>query len=512
MQLFDYQIQLENDIRSAFIQGYRAPLVVLPTGGGKTIVFTSIVRKSLLKGNKVLILVHKIELISQTSEKLHAFGIAHGIINAKYSPDYKQSVQIATIGTYINRLDCFEPDYIIVDEAHHAPAGQWAAILKAKAKARVTGFTATPCRQDGKPLNGFFDNMIMGPYPSELVALGRLMEPVVFSPELEMDLSGVDIVNGEYNSKQLAGIIKNSKIVGDAVQMYKQHCDNKRAIAFCVNIEEAEKTAASFRAAGYNSVCVTGETDTLIRKQAMKDLATGKIQVMCTVDIVSEGTDIPAVEVAIMLRPTASTSLFIQQAGRVLRVSEGKSEAIILDLAGNIGRWINCIFFENHGLPTLDREWSLEEGLVSRKKNGVTVPTVSACKKCYFTFKSGIKICPRCGTEVQKTVQEIKIVEGELRRLEMEREIIVKKEARKEVGKVSGIADMIRLERQRGYNKGWAKNAFEGKILSFLKKSNLSEPEKIVAIDNKFGIKLINLEPAHIKSAVYREYLNNLTK
>jgi superfamily II DNA or RNA helicase/uncharacterized Zn finger protein (UPF0148 family) len=484
--------------------GFRAPLTVMPTGAGKTVLFISIVSDAILKGNRVLILVHRKELLRQASKTLTAFNIQHGIINGNYTAMYQMQVQVATVGSYVNRLDKFEPNLIIIDEAHHTPAGQWAKIVTSKPKSKIIGFTATPCRQDGKPLKGFFDIMVMGPQPGELVSLGRLMEPEIHCPELSMDLGSLEINNGEYNERQLKNLIKNSRIVGDAVALYNQICPGKTAIAFCVSIEEATKTAEAFSKAGYISKVVTGETEDKERDQAMKDLATGALQIMCTVDIVSEGTDIPAVEVGIMLRPTASTSLFIQQAGRVLRVNEGKDKAILLDLAGNVGRWINGLFFENHGLPTADREWSLEEGLKKKKVNGIAAPSVSACNKCYMSFKSGTKVCPRCGTEVQKTVQEIKIVEGELRQLEIEREQVVKKEARKEQGKAGDMESLIRLGKQRGYSAGWAKNVFEGKIISFLKKiENLQDFEKIKQIHNKFGIELLNCNPETIKSEVY---------
>jgi superfamily II DNA or RNA helicase len=228
--LRDYQAKAVNDIRTAYQYGRRAPLFVLPTGGGKTVLFTYIAQNAAERGKRVLILVHRVELLRQTSKALRGFGVRHGLINPQYTPEYTAPVQVASVQTIINRIGKmpFTPDLIIIDEAHHATASTWRKVINAYPKARLLGVTATPVRSDGTGLGidagGMFDTLIEGPSTRALMDMGYLVEPTIYAPKDRLDLSGVRTKMGDYDKKQLGELMDKPRITGDAVAHYKRRC------------------------------------------------------------------------------------------------------------------------------------------------------------------------------------------------------------------------------------------------------------------------------------------------
>ena len=258
LQLRPYQSDAVARVRNSYIEGNRAPLVVLPTGGGKTIIFSYIAANTAARGKRALILVHRVELLRQTSEKLQFAGVHHGLVNPLYTPDITAPVQVASVQTLVRRLEDFKryisPDLIIIDEAHHATAGTWRKIVEAFPSARILGVTATPVRADGAGLGadagGLFDDLVMGPQISELIRLGFLVTPVVYAPTERIDLSGIRIKMGDYEKKEIELRVDKPTITGNAVQHYRRLCDGVPAVAFCISIAHAEHVAAEFRAAG----------------------------------------------------------------------------------------------------------------------------------------------------------------------------------------------------------------------------------------------------------------------
>jgi DNA repair protein RadD len=155
-----YQHQAIAEIRQAYrIDGHRSVLFVLPTGGGKTVVFSHIAEQAAARGNRICVLVHRQELLRQASASLSSLGVRHGLIAANRSMDLSQPVQVASVQTLARRLHRIPADYfqlLVIDEAHHSNAGTWAKVLQHFASARVLGVTATPCRSDGEGLPKMF--------------------------------------------------------------------------------------------------------------------------------------------------------------------------------------------------------------------------------------------------------------------------------------------------------------------------------------------------------------------
>ena len=448
LELRPYQTDSVTELREAYANGAKSPLYVLPTGGGKTFSFAYIAMLTANRGGRVLILVHRSELIKQSSATLDFIGVPHGIVAPGHSAT-DDAVQIASVQTLARRIKkrAYHADLIIVDEAHHAVAGSWRKILDAFPEARILGVTATPCRLDGRGLDGVFDAMIQGPSVSDLIEAGYLSEYSLFAPSCDLDMSRVTRRGGDYAKNEIAEQVDKPTITGSAVGHYRRLCDGRPAIAFCATVKHAEHVAETFRIAGYNSESLDGTLDAETRAARIAGLASGEIHVLTSCEIISEGFDLPAVAVAILLRPTASTSLYLQQVGRALRPFPGKSKAVILDHVGNTLR---------HGLPDEDREWSLD-GLAKRSRGATEAgPSFIQCARCFFCFVPEPR-CPHCGAECalpkDRTPDE---VEGELVELSAE-EIAAARAARKrEEGRAGTLEELLALAKQRGYKPGWA--------------------------------------------------------
>ena len=453
MPLRPYQEQAIASVRVAVMQSNRA-LLVMPTGSGKTVVFSEICRLACDKNRKVLILVHRRELVTQASDKLKKAGVEHGIIAAGFDPS-DQPVQVASVQTLIRRLNSgsFTPDLIIIDEAHHAVAGSWDKIIGHFTDAKIIGVTATPSRLDGRGLGSHFSTLVSGPSVAQLTKLGFLSPHRVFAPPVIADLSNVKTRAGDYANDQLSAAMDRPTVTGNAVEHYRRLADGLPAIAFCCSIAHATSVCASFNAAGYRAKLVTGNMPMEERDEAISGLADGRTQVLCSVDVVSEGTDVPAVSAAILLRPTQSEALYLQQVGRILRPQPGKI-AIVLDHVGSTLK---------HGFIDDVRAWSLDSKPKRQRKDEPAV-AVRQCPECFAAFKPQ-PVCPMCGHEFPVKVRELTEREGELKELRRQDALdrIEKKEKRKEIGRARTLPELLALAKKKGYKPGWAYKIFYGR-------------------------------------------------
>lgn len=470
-----------NGFRGSFMAGYKAPLGVLPTGGGKTIAFCYMAASAVAKGGRVLILVHRIELMRQTSTALSKFGIRHGLINPKFTPDLSAPVQVASVQTLVKRLSYaqqFKPTLVVIDEAHHANAGTWSKILDVFNCKRL-GVTATPIRTDGTGLEDSFDDLILGPTTQQLIDMKYLVPTKLFCPKPKFTgLDKVGKTGGDYNKKQLAEVVGKPSVTGDAVEKYLDYSKGLPGVTFCYSREHAHEVAEQFRKAGVNARSVDGMTDDDERFAILNGLGNGNTEMVCSCDIISEGTDIPAVSSLFLLRPTMSLSLFIQQVGRGLRLCEelGKTECLVFDHVGNSFKWLESgEVVRNFGYPEDDREWSLkgvEKG--TRQKSEQKVTSDKQCTSCYAVFKPAPK-CPDCGAEVQVQSRDIEHTEGELVELKKEEAIRAKEqekwERKNEVWEAKTLQDLINIERKYGYNKGWAESVLTARKMKQAKRN-----------------------------------------
>lgn len=457
-----------------------------------TQVFSYITKLAQQKNKTVWVLVHRVELVRQTSEALTNWGVFHGVINPNFKPDETQTVQVASVQTLIKRLDKYAaPDFIIIDEAHHSVANSYVKILKAYPEAKILGPTATPCRTDGKGLGHIFEQMVIGKNTRELIDMGFLVKPSIFAPKNKIDLSKVKTVMGDYDKEQLIQIVDKPQITGDAIEHYTKLCPGVPCVVFCVNVKHAENVAEQFREAGYRSESVDGTMKDDQRSRILGGL--GKtIDVITSVNLISEGTDIPVITAIIILRPTKSLSLQIQMWGRALRTiySEGtdrsnlesrlngikkggKPKAFILDHVGS--SWV-------HGFPEDHREWSLE-GVTKKTKKKDDVLAISQCKMCYAVYTPQ-PFCPECfyRSPVQENI--LKQVSGELVEITDEQKKLISDKTRKEVSQNRSLEKLKKFGKSKGYGPGWAIQIYNSRI----KKDEFKKIEKsvteIIGIDN----------------------------
>ena len=443
--LRQYQEDLITRVRSSMASGHRSPLIVSPCGSGKTVVFSAFTQRAINKGRRVLILAHREELLDQIGETLSNFKVRHEFIASGRNFYPNISVQVASVFSMARRLNkIIPPDLIIIDESHHAIKGStWFKVFNHYPNAWKIGVTATPQRLGGESLGDVFDDMILGPSVSDLIQSGSLSKYKIFAPS-SINTSDVHMIGGDFNKQELNIAADKPSITGDAIKHYKKYSDGKRAVVFCVSVDHAKHVAEQFRLSGYSSSSIDGKIDKFDRRKIVSDFKEGSIKILTSCDIISEGFDIPAIEVAIMLRPTASLALWIQQSGRALRPYKGKEHAIILDHAGNTMR---------HGLPDEPRQWSLE-GAQTKNKQKASAVSVKICERCFGAQSSRELKCKICGYEFPVVGRKIEEKEGDLVEIDPEK---LRRERISEQGKALTREELYALAVKRNYRnpRGW---------------------------------------------------------
>lgn len=368
-----YQEDMVAKIRHAF-RTYKRVLAVAPTGSGKTRTFAYITQAAADKGNRVIVMAHRQEIVTQISGALDDVGVRHGRIQTGHNLT-DDPVQVAMVQTLARRIEKIpKPTLLVIDEAHHGTSGAYQKIAEAWPDIKTLGVTATPRRLDGKGLHRCFDDLVQGPEMADLIAEGFLAGYILLAPPQVADLTGISTRMGDYSTDELAEAMDKSVITGDAVNHYRTYLNGKPAIVFCVTVEHAEHVAAQFRDAGYRAASVDGKMDRAQRRSLINGIGNGELNVLTSCELISEGVDVPVVAGAILLRPTKSLGMYLQQVGRCLRPKPDGSKAIILDHVGNALQ---------HGVPDMVRPWTLSD-----KKKKDAPPPVSQCEVCYKVFQT----------------------------------------------------------------------------------------------------------------------------
>lgn len=442
MSLRPRQLQALDDLRAAYVYGARAPILVAPTGFGKTHTSAEIIRSAIAKGRTVWFLAHLREILFATSAKLTIEGIDHGFIMAGEPERPDAPVQIVMVQTAARRLGRYaSPGLIIIDECHLAMAETYGKVIDDAGRPLLLGLTATPTRLDGKGLRGVFDAIVPTCGTAELIAEG-LLAPIRYYAPSRPDLSGVRTVAGDYSAQGAADVMDKPSITGDAVAHFARLAQGRTAIVFCIHIEHARSTAATFMSMGYRAAILHGGTPQDERDSILRQLATGDIQVVVNCQLLVAGVDVPSVGCVIQLAPTKSLTKYLQSIGRGLRTAPGKTDLIVLDHAGNAF---------THGLPTDPREWSLD-GTKKRTKADNDNEPVRQCERCYAVFKPQT-VCPMCGHVHEMKPRVIKLTKGELQELKA----VEVRAKRMEVGRAETLESLEKIARERGYKPGWAR-------------------------------------------------------
>ena len=461
-----YQVTVIDEIEGAIAAGKRRIILVAPTGSGKTIIGGEIIQRFTKSYRPVLVLAHRLEIITQTSAKLLARNISHGIIKAGFQRRPMERVQLASVQTLWVRamrsqaMQLPPADLLIVDECHHATATTWRKIVAAYADAVLIGLTATPCRGDSRGLGGIFETMIECPQVAELIVQGYLVKTRVYAP-IDPDLTGVRTVAGDYVESQLADRMNNAKLVGDIVTHWHKFGERRRTVAFAVNVSHSLHLRDELVKSGVRAEHLDGETPKHERDDILARLASGETEVVTNCMVLTEGFDCPDIGCIILARPTKKMGLYRQMIGRGLRPAEDKTECIILDHSGAVYR---------HRLPEDRVHWTLdpEQRAESEAQHEARLyfheaPRLLECSQCSALRLAG-QPCPHCGFLPQRPPRGVFVADGELGLVRDGRATgnVYDPETRRQWhGMFSYIAS------ERGYKPGWIAHKFKEKFGAF---------------------------------------------
>ena len=391
MELRPYQEDLVTKTRQAWSQGYKAPCIVLGCGGGKSCIVAEIARRTTWNGKRVMFLVHRKELVDQIFRTFVRWGVLMDLCD------------IGMVQTFTRRIKKLKkPDLIITDENHHSPANSYKKIYEHFSDVLRVGVTATPVRLNGDGLCETNDKLIIGVSTKWLIDNKCLAPYDYYAPDIA-DLTGLHTRMGEYVTADIEKAMIKNTVFGDAIKYYKQLANGKKAVCYCSSVKHSMATAKAFCDAGIKAVHIDGTTPKAERDRVISDFRKGSIEILCNVDLISEGFDVPDCECTILLRPTHSLTLYIQQAMRSMRYKEGK-RAIIIDHVGNYAR---------HGMPDDIREWTLEkkEKRNIKKEEAEQAVKIKSCPECFFTFESPppgqTAVCPHCGYVFPKAERKV---------------------------------------------------------------------------------------------------------
>lgn len=434
-ELRPYQVDMVNAVRQAYRAGAKRPCLVLPCGGGKSVITADMAKKATERGNRVLFLVHRKELINQIRQTFAAWGVPMHLCDV-------MMVQTAT--RRIERLK--KPGLIITDENHHCLAASYRKIYDAFPDVPCVGVTATPQRLNGGGLGDVNDRLIEGVSAKWLIVNHYLAPYDYYAPSVT-DLTGLHSSRGEYIQSEITARMNKQSIHGDVIGYWRKYAEGRKTICYCASIEHSQSVAAAFREAGITAEHIDGDTPKHERARIVEAFRRGEITVLCNVDLISEGFDVPDCSCAILLRPTKSLTLYIQQSMRPMRYQPGK-RAVILDHVGNYARF---------GLPDADREWTLDP---KHTKKQDKAPPVRQCPKCFATFEPK-SVCPICGYvfPVQsRTVEEIR--ETAMQKIEG---FVLNYDSPRQC---KSYQELQAYGRRKGYKPGWS--YIIGKRMGFL--------------------------------------------
>ena len=360
--LRDYQVSAIREVYARIAEGKRAVCLVSVTGSGKTRMGAEIALRYINEGKRVLWLAHRNELIKQAAHRLQGEGIRYvGIVAPWAAPSPHAPCQVASLDTLAARESHRPPaDLIIPDECHHLLAATYRNVYDSPeyADAVTVGLTATPERGDGKPIGDIFDSLVVASSYSELIAQGHILPCKVFQPP-------------ERLKKDLAL---------DPVIAYQKYTPGQKCLCFTSSVATARSAAASFNAAGIQAESLEAGTPAGKRAEILKRYELGDLMVICNAYILTEGYDAPCTSSIIIARRCLHITPYLQMAGRELRPFPGQTYATLIDLTGASLK---------HGLPTEDREYSLEGRGIRR----LTTEQIRTCPKCGMCVEPGVMEC-----------------------------------------------------------------------------------------------------------------------
>ena len=361
--LREHQIEAKGKIFDAWDK-YDSVMLQMPTGTGKTYLFTSIVNdllaayKEAHRDIHILVVAHRMELLDQISATLTRFGISHGFIQGEREQHLWKRVQVASIMSLLTERNYYNTlrlkfDYIIVDEAHHSLADTYIKLFELFPEAKKLGVTATPWRLNHESFLGLYQTLIVSPQISWFISNNLLADFDYVSIKPDSDIQRLvdrsEVADtGDFVNADLDNTFNNQRIRSKVYESYKRFADGRKGIIYAINKLHASKIAELYCSHGINAVAIDCDTPKEERQALISKFKTGEITVLVNVEIFTEGFDCPDVSFIQLARPTKSLALYLQQVGRGLRMVEGKEKTIIID---NVG------LYNYFGLPDANRKW-----------------------------------------------------------------------------------------------------------------------------------------------------------
>jgi len=421
------------------------PILVSPTGSGKTVMLTKLCRRL---GLRVLWVAHRRELIRQAGDHLDKIGFDNYIATSVQ----KQARRPIPEGVGL----------IVIDECHHAIRdSQYQKLFDTGVP--IIGATATPFRLDGRGLGDMFNSLVVAATPRELVKQGWIQEPTIYSHPAP-DMNGAKKIGGDWSLKEIERRSNKPKLIADIVETWRQRAEGCRTLVFASTIEHSKNIIYSFAKEGIVAEHIDGTTPKMERDAILERLRSGLTTIVSNVGVATEGFDMPALDCAIIARPTASLCLWLQMCGRIMR-PEG--QAILLDHSGNAIR---------HGSPTRGIEYTLE----ADKKQKTERLDLRTCPNCLLMVRRGAWKCPDCGFDLSPAARvQMKQAAGELIRFVDKQEVWMQIDGDRDkykaiFGEAPVVIDgeliqpsednkrriyehYVSLAWERGYKMGWAR-------------------------------------------------------
>lgn len=426
-QLHKYQQELVNKARQQLSNGKKSVLIISPAGSGKSVVIAEIARLTQLKGGQVMFTVHRKELVEQIIQSFKANGVN------------TDNCTIMTVGKIVNRLDKLpKPSLIITDETHHSLAKTYKKIYEYYSDVPRLGFTASPWRLSGKGLGDIYESMVEGPTVEWLIDNHYLAPYNYYSVKLINDNELKKSSTGDYTNKSIDDAVGKT-IFGDVVKTYQEKINGQKTIVYAHSIEYSKLVVQQFNNAGIKAAHADSKTPAKEREHIVEDFRTGKIQVLSNVDLISEGFDVPDCTAVIMLRPTESLVLDIQQSMRCMRYKPNKT-ATIIDHVANYSRF---------GLPDSKRYWTLKDRNKTRKKSNTDSIAIKQCPKCFFVMKGSPSICPNCGESIKPDPVEMDV------KKDVNLQVITNYIVTKKVSELHSYKELQEYAKAKNYKNGW---------------------------------------------------------